>query len=295
MKTFTRVWLWSVLALAGCAEPEQSPCSPPVAEDRGECTPYTPATVAGSKSGTWASGRTLDTVLLDISDVGGGLVEVTLTGTDHPTEVSVRLQGRPEDEWHPGVDVLVSDSTTLTRGFVLRAQGEKRYQLELRPIGTPAPDKSASYTVTWAYKPNVDCYEHNDSVATAKRLPLDVPIQAYAHAGIIEGDGILVGPSILDFYRFELPSPRRVSLSARKPSDTALTFELWEPASQGALAATDMFAGANEDSTSEELELPAGTHYVRVNTFASQPSTQTTDTPLPADWNRPYTLTIKTR
>jgi hypothetical protein len=244
----------------------------------------------GTASGTWASGGDERIIPVEVSDRGGGLVEVRLEASV-PTEVNVRLAGRPIDELHLGVAVRVGDDVA-SRRFVFRAQGQKRYQLEVRPVGTPAA--AASWTVSWSYQPNLDCFEPNDTLATAKRIPLDVPVQAYAHAGIIEGDGLLVGPGLLDFYRFELIEPTTVRLVVTRPSDTAIAFELWDGATDASwLVGTDLFAPAGQPSSSGDLELPAGTHYVRVSSFASQPSTQELTSPVPADWNQPYTLMVK--
>lgn len=279
----------SLLALgAACADART--CPAPDAGDLGDCQAYQPAVVAGTESGTWASATDEQLIAVEVGDRGGGLVEVRLEASV-PTEVNVRLAGRPVDELHAGVAVRVSDDVA-SRRFVFRAQGQKRYQLEVRPVGTPTGP--ASWTVSWSYQPNVDCYEPNDTLATAKRLPLDVPVQAFAHAGIIEGDGVLVGPGLLDYYRFELAEPTTVRLVATRPSDTAIAFELWNGATDASwLVGTDLFAPAGEASSSGDLELPAGTHYVRVSSFASQPSTQELTSPVPADWNQPYTLLVK--
>lgn len=276
-----RVFLVASLAF-GCSTPRLCPV---VGEGEvGECVPYTPSTISGSESGSGA--RQLE---VNVGDVGGGLVEVTLSATA-ATEVNVRLQGRPEDETHFGTSVRVDDMVTERR-FVFRAQGQRRYLLDVKPVGTPSA--GATWSVQWRYQPNVDCFEPNDTLATAKRIALDTPIEAYAHAGIIEGDGVLVGPGLLDFYRFELTEPTSVRLVVTRPSDTALAFEFWNAETDASwLVGTDLFAAAGVESSSDDLELPAGTHHVRVSTFASQASTSPLGA-FPADWNQPYRLMVR--
>jgi hypothetical protein len=56
-----------------------------------------------------------------------------------------------------------------------------------------------------------------------------------------------------------------------------------------------MLAAGGVESTSDEVELPAGVHLVRMLSFASQPSSLATSETIPADWTQPYTLTVKTR
>lgn len=256
-------------------------------ESNTECQTYTPDEVDGEANGTLADAESEGIIPIQIGDVGGGLVAVTLSALD-PTSVIVRLAGAPEDQIHEGVDTLVSDERS-TRSFTFRAQGNKSYELVVKALGnTPS-----SYDVFWEYEPNVDCFEPNDTLATAKNIALNAPVQAYAHAGIIEGDGLLVGPGMLDYYSFELPSAAKVKLRVKKPSDTALSFEFWNADTDASyLVGTDHLAEANDISESDELELPAGVHHVRVSSFASQPSSVNDDGTFPADWNQPYELTV---
>lgn len=244
--------------------------------------------VTGSRSGRFSRIDESERVAVSVPDRGGGLVRVSLQASS-ATSVTVFLQGRPEDENHEGV-LLTNEPE---KSFLFRAHGARTYELEVKAFITP-PVGGSSWTVSWTYEPNVDCYEPNDTAATARRIPLDTPITAFAHAGIIEGDGVLVGPGLLDYYAFELTEPTTVRLAVTRPSDTAIAFELFNLTTDtSTLVASDLFAAAGVQSFSDELELPAGVHGVRVSTFGSQRSTLGLPATPPADWNRPYTFSVQ--
>ncbi len=288
-----RLSLFSLSTLLLQACPASQKC-PEVDAGIVECVPYTPAAVTGSESGTLTALDERATRPITIDDLGGGLVEVRVSAS-HGTVAEVRLQGRPIAELSQGVSVRVSDDVGERR-FVFRAQGGKTYDVELSPVVTP-PEGGQTWTISWSYQPNVDCFEPNDTASTAKRIRLDEPVEAYAHAGIVEGDGVLVGPSLVDFYRFELTEKTTVQLVAKRPGTEVLVFEFWNAATDASwLVSTDGQAESNVESASEELELNAGTHHVRVVAFVSQQATWETtegEAPFPTTWNQPYTLTVK--
>lgn len=287
-----------LVAVTACSPsqlaPPQCPAATAPVTDKGECSADPPQPSSGQQTGAWAPGALRTRVPVAISDPSGGLVEVTLTVTDVPGEVNVFLQGRPIEEVHYGVLALVDQQPRRkTRQFTFRAQGQKTYELDVAAFVTPAVGESGAWSVSWRYTPLADCYEPNDTQAQARRIPLDVPITAFAHPGIIEGDGLLVGRGLLDFYRFELTAQTTVRLAVDQPTDEFLVFELWDGTTSTPLASTDLFAVPGVVSKSAEVELAAGTWYVRVSPFVHQHSTAFDDVPAPAYWARPYTLTVE--
>lgn len=279
-----------------CVESEADPvaeaatCPTPDASDRGECTEYTPANLDDSFAGSWSSAEDREILPIHVTDPGGGLIRVTLSVGDTPSTADVRVKGASVDEIHYGVIVGVTGEKQQT--FVFRAQGGQQYELLLAPFLTPG-DGDNSFTASWTYEPNVDCYEHNDSVAEAKRIPLDKPISAFAHAGIVAGDGVLSGPGLIDFYKFELTEKTTLRLAVTKPDDQELAFEFWDAAGEARIAGIDYLAPGGTEALSEDVEFEPGTHYVRVHHFVVQHSTQTTEEPIPASWNHPYSLTVR--
>lgn len=258
-----------------------------------DCVTYTPDAVEGSQDGVWADIEDVVVLPIDIGDPGGGLVEVTLTIADTPTSIDVRRRDAPDEEIHPGV--LAGTEPERTEAFVFRAQGDHQYDLIVKPFVSPTDESDDSYRVEWRYTPLVDCYEHNQSVADARRIPLDTPITAYAHPGIIAGDGVLVGPGMVDFYAIELAEPTRVRLAVTKPDDEALVVEFWDPTIEYTIAGVDPLGAGGVELHSDELDLAAGVHIVRVGHFDGQSSTLNLRDPIPAGWNNPYTLTVQRR
>lgn len=258
-----------------------------------DCVEYTPDAVEGVHDGAWATLEDVVVLPIDIADPGGGLVEVTLTIGDTPTSIDVLRRGAPDEEVHVGV--LAGAEAEQTEAFVFRAQGDHQYDLVVKPFVSPTDEGDDSYHVEWRYTPLVDCYEHNQSVAEVRRIPLDTPITAYAHPGIIAGDGALVGPGVLDFYAVELAEPTRVRLAVTKPDDTPLVFEFWDPAIEYTIVGVDALGAGGVELYSDELELAPGAHIVRVAHVDAQPSTWNLREPLPLGWSSPYTLTVQRR
>lgn len=286
----------ALLVFAGCSTPDpvppQCPASTTPATDRGECSSEQPQATTGQQSGAWTPTALHARVPLTIADPSGGLVEVTLTVTDVPGEVGVTVPGDPD--YRSGVLAWVDEQPPRkTRRFTFRAQGQQTYELDVAAFSTPGAGESAAWTVSWRYTPNPDCYEPNDTLAAAKRIPLDVPITAFAHPGIRPGEVVLVRNGLLDFYRFELSAPTTVRLAVKQPYEAQVSFELWDGAANAPLAATDLFAAPDVVSTSAEVELAAGTWYVRVSPFVDDYGATPDDQPAPAYWSLPYTLTVE--
>lgn len=286
-------WAVWIVSLGGCDIPV-SAMDPPVNEEASvdECIEYIPDTVEGSHAGVWTSFPEQVALPIDITDPGGGLVRVKVSVGNTATSAFVRRRGAPAEEVHYGVDAGVGEAREET--FVFRAQGETSYDLFLSAFASPG-DADNSYAAEWKYEPLVDCYETNQTVEAARRIGLDAPIEAYAHAGIVAGDGTLVGPSMDDFYRIELDEPTRVRLAVIKPDDDALVVEFWDPAIEYGIVGIDVLAPGAVEVYSDELDLAAGTHYVRLYAYVSEPSTWSAAEPLPGRWTTPYTLTVQTR
>lgn len=258
-----------------------------------DCRPYTPAEIDGSHTGTWSSIDDVHVQVLEIGDVGGGLVHVTVSKTGVATGVTLRLAGQ-EEHVHNGV--LVGDVDGVDEEtFVFRAQGQHNYELVVSPFVSPSSEATNEYTISWRYEPLIDCYEENNTAATARLIPLDYDIEAFAHAGIIEGDSSFSGPGLVDLYKFELDAPATVRLAATKPSDAALIIEFWDAEAEYGITGVDLTAAGNQEIYSDELSLEAGTHYVRVAAFGSQTSSLESTEPLPAEWNTPYRLRVERR
>lgn len=280
-----------VVSMSGCDAPANEP-EPTPEPSVDECEEYVPEVVEGSHSGVWVDLSDQVILPIDITDPGGGLVRVKVTAGATATSSFVRRRGAPDEEIHYGVDAGVGEANEET--FVFRAQGATSYDLILSPFISPA-DGDNSYSTEWKYEPILDCYEANQTVETARRIPLDTPIVAYAHAGIVAGDGTMVGPSMIDFYRVELDEPTRVRLAFIKPDDDSLVVEFWDPEIEYGIVGVDFLAPGGVEVYSDELELAAGTHYIRLSPFVSEPSTWNVAEPLPPRWTTPYTLAVQTR
>jgi hypothetical protein len=98
----------------------------------------------------------------------------------------------------------------------------RSYQLTLRAAaaagGVTFPQ---SYTANWSFTSRVDCYEPNDTLATAKAIPMENPILASFITGYRDSNSIpALSVPTLDFYRFELHAPTTVRITLSDVVDT---------------------------------------------------------------------------
>ena len=275
---------------------------------QGECVAYTPAVINGKKEGSFARADDVVSVTLPATDVGGGLLKVTYTAKNNPLVGGIWLSegDRALEERFSTRPIGPGVTTSPSATVYYRLRGNTRYELRTRPFAFDESGPNA-YVVDYAYQPLVDCYEQNDSLATARRIPLNSKISAYAHAGIGPNDSLLVRDSGQDWYVFELATERRVKLTGFLPGKDGADGEnsthfivtnsdgTTAPAcSTGDSFSTDPVADTENVETCEGL-LPPGKYYVQLAHFTSQPAGWDSDEPIHPSWNTPYTFTIEAK
>lgn len=265
--------------------------------DRGECTEYTPAKLNTSKSGQFASAEDVVKVALPPTDVGGGLLTITMKATSQPFEVGVwLLEGDKASEQRTEADVAADG----TASFTARLAGGKAYELRLTPLDFRA-DKPNGYGVEAKYEALVDCYEGNDSRAAAKRIPTDRAITAYLHAGIGPNDSRLVGPSGDDWYTFDLTEAKKVSLSIAIPGESTAYVQLRD-AKDEVVRCDDPNFGVEmpgtetkESFTTCTTSLGPGRYWIKAGLANSEEASAGPNVAVPTSWRTPYTVTVVTK
>jgi len=175
----------------------------------------------------------------------------------------------------------------------------RQYQLTLRAASAIGITFPQGYTASWSFTSRVDCYEPNDTLATAKAIPMENPIQASFIAGFRDSNSLLVtSEPTLDFYRFELHAPTAVRITL---SDVVATVRprliLYDEAgSTVGSAALAPAAGQNAVLTSGTLA--AGWYRVRVDTgsppaLAREAHTSRSNEVIPPHFLQDYTLVVE--
>jgi hypothetical protein len=274
-------------------------------DDLGECVTYKPAEISGTKSGTFASADEVAKIKLPETDVGGGLLKVTYLADARPITGSLWLaEGSKKDvprhetgAFGPGI----SDGTTAVVYY--RLAGKKSYEIGAKSFSFSDGDKNG-YTITYSYEPQIDCYEANDTLAAAKRIPLNRSLTASLHTGIGPDDDGSVNETGQDWYTFELAAEKRVRLKATLPGKdgpdgknpaffTVLTADGATAAScetSGSLE-TDPVAPAEAVETCQGLLAP-GKYFVKLAHFVSQSGATAVNTAPHKSWNTPYTFVV---
>jgi len=268
------------------------------AGDLGDCVDYVPASLSGTKTGAFTAKDDVIKIELPQTDIGGGLLEVTLTAQTQSVAAEVwLLSGEKRNEARTNAVVLDGQTGATT----VRLHGKTTY--ELRVLANNYEDgRSNGYTVAYTYTPLVDCYEGNDTRSAAKRVPVNVPIRAYLHPGIGPDDGTLVGPTAADHYTFELDEPKKVTLRGALPAGGTTAYFAVKDASAADVPCDDPQErmGTDPTATTRDVatctaQLPAGKYWVEVAYANSGPAATGVGSPVPAEWKAPYTMTIEAK
>lgn len=271
--------------------------------DLGECVSYAPASISGKKTGVFTSAEVVK-IPLPETDVGGGLLKVTYT-QDAPVVGSLFLpEGASAADPRAETGAFGPGIGSGGPGVVYyRLAGKKAYELGVKPFSFD--DTKANYGVEYVYEPLVDCYEANNSLAAAKRVPVNETITAYHHTGIDTNDTGSLNESGDDWYFFELSSEKRVKLKGVLPGKDGATggnsalFTVYtaDGEAQPACSGSGAFE-TNPVSDTEAVEtcdgaLSAGKYFVKLAHFVSQPSSSGVNESFNKSWNTAYTFKIE--
>ena len=274
--------------------------------DLHECVAYEPSAAGGDLRGSWTASGSAGDVTRDItvpSDAGGGYVTVRLQSAEgiRPllgVQVLPLVSGSIFTE---ATDPVLNPDPTLLE-MVFEVAPGRQYQLLLRAAsavsGITFPQ---GYTASWTFTSRVDCYEPNDTLATAKAIPMENPIQATFIAGYRDSNSIpALSEPTLDFYRFELHAPTAVRITL---SDVAATVRprLTLYTDAGTTIGTGALApAAGENAVYDSAgALAAGWYRVRVDTqlspssFSREAHTSRSNEDVPPHFLLDYTLVVE--
>ena len=272
-----------------------------------DCVPYTPASISGTKEGTFATRDDIVKVKLPETDVGGGLLKVTYEAKVQPLVGSIWLgEGAPTDAPRAETSAFGPGVTNADPAVVyFRLAGKKSYEVGVKPFFFADDPAKDGYKMTYTYEPQNDCYEGNDTSATAKRIPVNTTITASLHTGIGPTDTGLVKESGEDWYAFTLAAPKTVQLKAFLPgkdgpagkNSTLMTVFQADGVTAAGCASGEGLLTTNPVADTENVEtcsgsLAAGRYLVKLEHFVSQASSTAVNTAPHKSWNTPYTFSI---
>ena len=273
--------------------------------DLHECVAYAPTQTGGDLSGSWeasgSAGDVFETITVP-SDPGGGFVTVRLhsgAGVRPGLDVQV-LPLATGSIFTESTDPAVNPDPTLLE-MVFEVAPGRSYQLRLRAASAVGITFPQAYTASWTFTSRVDCYEPNDTIETAKAIPMENPITASFIAGFRESNSIpALSIPTLDFYRIQLHTPRTLRITLSDVADTVrprlvLYTDAGSTIGTGALAPA-AGAGAVYESAGA---LPAGWYRVRVDTqlspssFSREAHVSRSDEDVPPHFLQGYTLLVE--
>jgi len=280
--------------------------------DLHECVMYEPTlNVGGDISGQWSTsgeaGQVVETITVP-DDAGGGYVTVRIQSDTGSMRSQIFAEVIPEASASislPGqsvTDPAIDPDPSLVEA-VFEVAPEREYLLTLRGLNRIGGSITypQRFTASWSFTSRVDCYEPNDTLATAKAIPMENPITASFIAGFRDSNSIeATSEPTLDFYRFELHAPTAVRITL---SDVVATVRprltLYNAAGTTVGSAASAPA-AGQSAVLTSGTLPAGWYRVRVDVGLSPSSfrrsslTSNTDTEIPPHFLQNYTLVVET-
>ena len=155
------------------------------------------------------------------------------------------------------------------------------------------------FTATWTFESRYDCYEGNDTLATAKAIPMNATVEGHLIAGYRDEYFITSGgETTRDFYRFELHEAETVRVALEEvPANARATLVLYRENGTQVIASNINDTAEGDDVVLPDVELAAGWYVVRVATpqgidRVADVSRTTEPTTPPAHFLAPYRLTV---
>lgn len=254
-----------------------------------DCTPYPADPMDGEDHGEWSAPNTTIEKTVDIPDDRGG------------GYLTYRVFGARNAE--PSVSV-----TTGTGGGAITGSSSAGTPLRHTRIGGFAAAPGQTYDVaimdfvncdyyapqpcpadfTWTYQPLMDCYEPNDDAASAKRIPLNRPIEAYGVGGYL--DNFYRSGPIEDWYEFTLDEDTEVDVTVLSvPSDVRFWWQVVDQDGGAWMGASASALG--QLPPREGRVMPAGTYDLLVRAGSSSGSWRQ-GAPMPDAFRSPYVLMV---
>ena len=194
----------------------------------GSCYEATPAN--GVETGAWSMPNERATHDITVpADPGGGLVRLKVT-VDHTDAIPwLNVHGIDDVD---GSAVLSGSAVETANeqvwnGAFVAAPGSTYRLTTYEFFNAEANEHPVGYTLDWTFESIVDCYEPNDSLATASRVARGEEVEAYFVAGHRIGGA---PESVLDHYAFDVDAPGTVTFHAlTSPSNTTIRMRMFRP------------------------------------------------------------------
>lgn len=265
--------------------------------DPHECFPYGPTELSDSKPYKWEVPNQEDFIFLTTpGDPGGGywMLEVS---TDAPGNPRISIDPDPDA---PGAIITTSgetDNLHKVKGQ-FQAYPDMSYSVRMESFLEP-PAYPWPFNVSYTFFSRVDCYEPNNTLSTAKYIPRDETITAYAVAGHIDYFVASNAEHTNDWYKFRLEQDRKIRVRlTSSPSDIRMYIKLFNAAGEQLVTPETITSGGVTDNGTlfwieTPSEVPTGTYYIQVYQHNAERKV-VNDEPVPDHWDTPYTLMVTT-
>ncbi|MEN8163222.1 MAG: hypothetical protein ABFS37_03755 [Acidobacteriota bacterium] len=264
-----------------------------------DCVPYEPSTAQGSFDNTWSVPNEQDIYQFTVpSDPGGGYVTVTFS-TIAPASpwLTLLVSGPPGSISSGGTNPAGEQDITV----VFEVAPSQTYQVEVTEfLNAPVDDHPVPYQLSWSYTGRADCYEPNDGrdiwpdpQSSAKEIPLETVIEAYALAGHIDNYVIVTDDNNYDWYDFTLNAPTEISVGTLQvPSDQKMRLRVFNEAGSMVMATDNPDLGGTVQAG--PTLLAEGTYYLEAAPFdrGSSAVRPTAGQAIPDHFNTPYQLVV---
>lgn len=289
-------------AIISCSSDDDGTVTPPPIIEVNDCEPYTATPAFGTINSEWTAPNEedrYDGVITIPSDPGGGYVRVLLT-QDHP---DLRPWLTISNDLDAGGAIVSGSSANtnneLNREAYFSVHPGTTFSLEVFPFfNAPVDDYPVSYTIEWEFFSRVDCFESNDTQATAKKILFDETIEAYAIAGHI-GYGVgSFDEQTYDWYKVNLTEPGFIESEVLDmPSDMTIQMRLFKTDGSTVSIIHEWLDPDSPNSNGRRSRIKSsqslapGTYYIELHPDFVKSRKSSFDTePIPEHFNKTYKI-----
>ncbi len=259
---------------------------------------YTPTPSSGKESKSWnavGSDEIGEFTITAPADPGGGYLEVEIKAEN--------------DEVRPWIEVTTGDGAGAiingssagnepgfnvpSRRVTFAAAPGQTYKVRAWQFFSAPPEAyPVSYSFEWKFTSLVDCYEPNDTAATAKPVAFSETIEAYATAGYTSNNTDYT--RYADWYSFTLTETANVNAELVQAPGTLLRMgiKMFDEGGTVQLGTGGGNAGGELFTSKSSRALEPGKYTFRVETATSASVTDGNDFTPRSEWTTPYRVKL---
>lgn len=229
---------------------------------------------------------------------GGGIYTVTLSnGSGVVPALKVKSSNDNSGAISSGTAAGTDNETVRTTSFI--AHPGVSYDVDAQYSSFVISDNPPiTYNLSWSFSGRMDCYEPNDVVSEAKRIPKNQTIEAFALTGYVNNSVIVNEAQNNDYYSVQLESSAKLKVDLLQvPTSVNLNVKILR-LDESAIGVTyeevsgEITADGAIYNTLTDSVLPSGIYLIRIYIGGERTTVINDGESAPDHWGTPYTFKV---